>query len=234
MSIKSLFFALVVLLSGCGVDTGGDGTGPAVLGTLTEGLREAGPQVHIAVAGFIRSVDIDDDAFLAEDLMEGDVTIVIEAGDMRGEVLVRDAERGELIEVEARRDADTLVIEVTRRVQQRPEDPEHEHGDDDIVLAADDLHYEMRAGVHDGDLIITGDDIKVKGTGCATVVTGDLIIEGSHVEVKYVHVLGRIRVADDVHDVKIKNKKHCDHHHGHHDRDHGHRHDDHHHDHHRH
>lgn len=215
---------LALFATACGGldDDHGTYQGATVIGTLESGLHAERPDVRVIVGDFEQEVAVADEEFVAAGLFGGDMTIRVETDDLSGEITIRDTQPGEIIEVSVREDRGGIVIRVERRIHRDPHD--HHHHDDDIVLSADDLKYDMPAGVHDGDLIITGDDVKVKGHKCATIINGDLIIEGSHVEVKYLLVRGRVIVADGTHDVKIKAPKHC--HHGHHHHHHGHDHDD--------
>ena len=218
-----IFLALTATACG-GYDHDGDaGGGATVIGTFQAGLQEDDPAVRIEDQLEVHEVDPDDDEFVADDLAPGDITIIIETDDLRGEITVRDTLPGEVVEVSVREEGGSLVIRIERRVPRADDD--HHHHDDDIVLSAHHIDHKMRAGVHDGDLIITGHHIKVKGKGCSTIINGDLIIEGHHIDVKDLHVRGEVWIADGAHHVKVKQTDHChDHdHHDHHDH-----HDDHH------
>lgn len=234
-----IFPMFALLLTACGSPGDGDANdGATVIGALQAGLHARQPDIRVEDRAAVHGVEVEDDGFVADDLEPGDITIIVQTDDLHGEITVRNTLPGEIVEVSVREDGGSLVIRIERRVPRA--DHDHDHGDhhdhdDDIVFSRDHAKHRLEAGVHDGNLIITGNHIKVKGRGCSTIINGDLIIEGDHVEVKDLIVRGDIYVARGTHHVKVKEKKNCrgrhDHNHGrddHHDRhdhDHHDRHD---------
>jgi hypothetical protein len=157
--------------------------------------------LSIRVNGTPRRVHVGEDSrFVVRDVPEGRVTIASAGSGARGELLLETVHVGEVVDISVRRDERGLGMSVVRRTQALELRDVLQTDGPPLEIAMSNVCYWMKPGTYARDVLITGNDVRLLGSGTAcdesaqTTLTGNLEIRGADVTVFDVEAQGSLTI----------------------------------------
>ncbi len=183
LAIRIAALALAGPLAACPLEEPWPEETSAVLHGRWTGARVP-ERLDVVVEGAVQDARITPDGeFRVEGVAPGDHAVYLVAGQRRGRIDLPALKPGERVHLRVSPDEEGLDVDLDRRV----------HPDDfaPLRIEGNDVDRTLPAGAFESDIVIDGNDVRLRGQGCGrTVFYGRLLVRGNDVTIEGVDVRG--------------------------------------------
>ncbi len=141
-----------------------------------------------------------DRTFVVREVPSGTTTLFVEANGLRGSLTLENVRPGDVFEVEARVEAQSLVVVIVQHdVAVVPPREVTLLGGAPLEIYANAVCYFMRPGIYERDVVIYGNDVRLFGAGgCGgidrTILRGALTVRGQNAFIQDIELAGPVLV----------------------------------------